>query len=47
MLVGCYLFLKNNPEILLKYQQRFHYFLVDEFQDINKVQYELIKLLSN
>ncbi len=46
MLVGCYLFLKNNPEILLKYQQRFHYFLVDEFQDINKVQYELIKLLS-
>ena len=46
MLVGCYLFLKNNPEILIKYQQRFHYFLVDEFQDINKVQYELIKILS-
>ena len=46
MLVGCYLFLKNNPELLLKYQQRFQYFLVDEFQDINKVQYELIKILS-
>ena len=29
-----------------KYQQRFQYFLVDEFQDINKVQYELIKILS-
>ena len=46
MLVGCYLFFKNNPELLLKYQQRFQYFLVDEFQDINKVQYELIKILS-
>ncbi len=46
MLVGCYLFLKNHPELLAKYQQRFQYFLVDEFQDINKVQYELIKILS-
>ena len=43
MLVGCYLFLKNHPELFKKYQQRFNYFLVDEFQDINKVQYELIK----
>ena len=47
MLVGCYLFLKDHPELLMKYQQRFHYFLVDEFQDINKVQYELIKILSH
>lgn len=46
MLVGCYLFFKNNPELLLKYQQRFQYFLVDEFQDINKVQHHLIKILS-
>ena len=46
MLVGCYVFLKSHPELLLRYQQRFRYFLVDEFQDINKVQYELIKLLS-
>ncbi|MGM9954980.1 MAG: ATP-dependent helicase [Peribacillus sp.] len=46
MLVGCYVFLKSHPDLLLKYQQRFRYFLVDEFQDINKVQYELIKLLS-
>ncbi|WP_419883457.1 UvrD-helicase domain-containing protein [Peribacillus sp. B-H-3] len=46
MLAGCYSFLKDNPEILEKYQQRFKYFLLDEFQDINKVQYELIKLLS-
>ncbi|MFJ7677380.1 ATP-dependent helicase [Peribacillus sp. NPDC097198] len=46
MLVGCYVFLKSHPDLLFKYQQRFRYFLVDEFQDINKVQYELIKLLS-
>ncbi|WP_285767556.1 ATP-dependent helicase [Peribacillus sp. SI8-4] len=46
MLVGCYVFLKNHPDLLKKYQQRFQYFLVDEFQDINKVQYELINLLS-
>ncbi|RID83612.1 ATP-dependent helicase [Peribacillus asahii] len=46
MLVGCYQFLQNHPDLLLKYQQRFRYFLIDEFQDINKIQYELIKILS-
>lgn len=46
MLIGCYQFLQDNPEILVQYQNRFQYFLIDEFQDINKVQYELIKLLS-
>ena len=46
MLIGCYSFFKNNPDVLAKYQKRFDYFLIDEFQDINKVQYELIQLLS-
>ncbi|WP_442599226.1 UvrD-helicase domain-containing protein [Neobacillus sp. D3-1R] len=46
MLIGCFQFFNENPIILKKYQQRFHYFLIDEFQDINKVQYELIKQLS-
>ncbi|WP_110929118.1 UvrD-helicase domain-containing protein [Bacillus massiliglaciei] len=46
MLVGCYVLFQSRPDLLQKYQQRFQYFLVDEFQDINKVQYELIKLLS-
>lgn len=46
MLIGCYKFFHENPEILEQYQSRFQYFLIDEFQDINKVQYELIKLLS-
>ncbi|RFU66738.1 UvrD-helicase domain-containing protein [Peribacillus glennii] len=47
MLVGCYTLFKEQPTLLEKYRKRFQYFLVDEFQDINKVQYELIKILSS
>jgi DNA helicase II / ATP-dependent DNA helicase PcrA len=46
MLIGCYQLFNTNPVLLEQYQNRFHYFLIDEFQDINKVQYELIKLFS-
>ncbi|WP_100333864.1 ATP-dependent helicase [Bacillus alkalisoli] len=46
MLIGCYELLKNNEALLKKYQNRFRYFLIDEFQDINKVQYETMKLLA-
>ncbi|WP_102271788.1 UvrD-helicase domain-containing protein [Cytobacillus massiliigabonensis] len=46
MLIGCYDLFSHNPAILENYQNRFQYFLIDEFQDINKVQYELIKMLS-
>jgi DNA helicase II / ATP-dependent DNA helicase PcrA len=47
MLLGCYEMLLENPDLLARYQERFHYFLIDEFQDINKVQYEIMKMLSN
>lgn len=47
MLLGCYQLFKKNPDILENYQSRFQYFLIDEFQDINKVQYELVKMLSS
>jgi DNA helicase II / ATP-dependent DNA helicase PcrA len=47
MLIGCYELFNNHPSLLERYQQRFQYFLIDEFQDINKVQYELIKQLSS
>jgi len=33
-------------EILIKYQNRFRFILVDEYQDTNKAQYEIIKALS-
>jgi len=37
---------KERPEILEKYQNKFRYILVDEYQDINFAQYRLVKLLS-
>ncbi len=35
----------QNPKIHQKYKKKFSYILVDEFQDTNKAQYELIKML--
>ena len=46
MLTGCYELFLHDSDLLQLYQNRFDHFLVDEFQDVNKVQYELIKLLS-
>ena len=36
----------NNPDILNKYQEKFQYILIDEYQDTNEVQYTLTKLLG-
>jgi len=36
----------EHPEVLQKYQERFKYILVDEYQDTNEAQYILIKMLS-
>ncbi|WP_302630150.1 ATP-dependent helicase [uncultured Eubacterium sp.] len=46
ILLKCYEMLKNNRELCEKWQEIFEYILVDEFQDINRVQYEIIKLLA-
>ncbi|MDO5568866.1 MAG: UvrD-helicase domain-containing protein, partial [bacterium] len=37
---------KENPNILMKYQERFKYLLIDEYQDTNEAQYILTKMLS-
>ncbi len=34
------------PDVLARYQKRYEYVLVDEFQDTNTVQYELVKMIS-
>ncbi len=36
----------NFPEILDKYRERYRYILIDEFQDTNRVQYEIFKMLG-
>ncbi len=40
------LLLQNNPELCLKLQQRWRYFLVDEFQDTNFAQLHVLELLA-
>lgn len=36
----------EHPKVLAKYKKQFKYILVDEYQDTNKAQYELLKILS-
>ena len=46
LLIKFYELLKNVPESLAKYQHKFRYILIDEYQDTNPAQYEIIKLLG-
>ena len=46
LLMKFYELLKNIPESLAKYQHKFKYILIDEYQDTNPSQYEIIKLLG-
>lgn len=46
LLFKMYILLSNFPESLSKYQQKFRYILIDEYQDTNPAQYEVIKLLG-
>lgn len=38
--------LKENPDILERYQDRYRYLMVDEYQDTNQAQYQLVQLLA-
>ena len=46
LLVQMVLLLKNNQGIREKYQQRYPFVMVDEFQDTNTVQYQLVQLFA-
>src|SRR5215475_4527399 len=46
LLIKMYELLKNVPEALSKYQRKFKYILIDEYQDTNPAHYEIIKLLG-
>ncbi len=46
MLVLCYELFKQRPDILQLWQNKFKYVLIDEFQDINQIQYDVIKMLA-
>ena len=46
LLLNAVLLLRNNEQFRLSQQERVKYLLVDEFQDINMLQYELVSLLT-
>ena len=47
LLLNTFLMLKKFPEVLHKYQDRFRYIMVDEYQDTNHAQYLIVKALGN
>ena len=46
MMQECYRLLLTKEEILKRWQDRFLFYLIDEFQDINPLQYEIMRLIS-
>lgn len=46
LLVNTNILLRDFPEVLLKYQNRFRYIMVDEYQDTNHSQYQIVKKLA-
>jgi DNA helicase-2/ATP-dependent DNA helicase PcrA len=46
MLLYCYELLEQRPDIRRLWQQQYPFILIDEFQDINQVQYDVVKLLT-
>jgi DNA helicase-2/ATP-dependent DNA helicase PcrA len=46
LLLQTVVMLENHPDILKRYQDTWHYIHIDEYQDTNKIQYKLAKLLT-
>ena len=46
LLVNALHVLRDNPDILAQYQNRFRYIMVDEYQDTNHIQYEIIRMMA-
>ncbi len=46
MLVMCYQLFKERPDILSAWRNKYKYILIDEFQDINRIQYEIVRMLA-
>lgn len=46
LLVKTVQLLQTQPDVLESYQERFHYIMVDEYQDTNTVQFQLVSLLA-
>ncbi len=46
LLLKCRDLFLSRPEVLSTWRRRFRYLLVDEFQDVNVIQYEVLKLLA-
>lgn len=47
LLINPILLFRGNPDVLAKYQNRFKFVLVDEYQDTNRAQYEIVKMLAD
>lgn len=47
LLLKTYQVFKQFPDVLKSYQEKFHYIHVDEYQDTNRIQYQLIKFLAS
>lgn len=46
LLLKPYLLFKKNPDVLEQFQERFRFFLVDEYQDTNAIQYMWLRMLA-